>query len=101
MPQTNTGISPEKWHDIYVTFLGYAFSRNEAEWAANNNLDPDGPKRKEITRLLRNRSKKVAALVKFTGFTRKSVIQDCEEESRFIARSKNEDESNLFMGLTP
>lgn len=94
-------ISPETWEYIKRTFQTYGFSSEEGTWAANNNLDPGGPKSKQIMRLLRNRMRKVNALVRYTGFSRRSVILDCEEESKFIARQKGEDENNLFMGASP
>ena len=94
------GITFEKWEEIRVTFLRYGFTNREAKWAANNNLDPEGPRRIDIRKLLRNRRLKLRTLVQYTGLPRREVIKDLEEESRFIAREKGEDENNLFMGAT-
>ena len=99
--QEGVGIPFEDWVRIKTTFSGYGFSEAESEWAANNDLDPKGDKADQVIRLLKNRSKKVAVLMRYTGLRRKEVINSCDEMRRENAAKKGaEDIMNLFVGET-
>lgn len=96
-----TVLSPERWHDIKLIFMNSGFSKAEAEWAAEQNLDPHGPKREAILSLLRRRRLKVKALMKYTGAGRREIILELEESSKIVALEKGFDAMNIFAGASP
>ena len=96
-----TTLDAEAWRRIRNIFLRYGFSPDEAVWAADNDLDPLGPRGDQIKKLLRNRSTKVRMLIRVGRIDRHTAVQWCEEESRRNAREKGEDETNLFQGASP
>jgi len=99
MPKTITEITFDDWQIIKTTFISNGYSIAESEWAANNNLDPEGPRAEQIRRLLRNRRYKVAFLVRYTGLNRRMVIDDLADARKRNAEAKGaEDPMNLFMG---
>jgi len=92
-------LTAEEWHEIFTTFTANGFSVSEARWAADNNLDPEGPRRTQIRRLLLNRRSLLAWMIRYTGFSRKSLIDDlAEERYRRAVERGDEDPMNLFMG---
>jgi len=91
-----------KWRHIYNVFRHSGFHHDEALWAADNNMDPRGPRRDQIAQLLRNRASKVNLLTKVSGFTRRRVIAALNRERKAKAkRAGIEDLMNLFIGESP
>jgi len=102
MTTETLNLSPEDWKKIRNIFLRYGFSIEEATWAADNNLNPLGEKAGQIKKILRNRATKVRALMRASGFSRKVVIESCDEMRRNnLERKGIEDLLNLFQGETP
>jgi len=88
---------------IYNQFIEYGFSDAESMWAADNNLDPRGPKRYQIGRLLRNRLYLVKTLLEHeTAWTWDKAVDYIDKGRRRQAIEQGyEDDMNLFVGETP
>ena len=89
------------WMRIRDLFLRYGFSTDEAHWAAENNLDPMGPKGAQIKKLLRNRKTKVRTLMKISGYTKQKVIDSLDDMRREKCLKDGFDEMDLFQGESP
>lgn len=98
---TTEKIDLATWKYIRDIFLRAGFHPEEATWAANNNLNPRGPKRSQIMKLLRNRANKVSTLMRYSGLSRREVIEYCRDMRVEEARKKGGDEENVFVGESP
>ena len=93
----------DEWVKIRNLFTRNGFSEEEAEWAANNNLDISDPTRTDqITRLLRNRKDKVKFVMKYAKIPWDEAVDTCAETSRRNNEDRGEaDTLNLFAGESP
>lgn len=91
-------------HKIYILFRKSGFAIEEAEWAADNMLTLDGPRGKQVERLLRNRKANIEALIKYARFTREEAIEDryrARLQTATEAGFMGDDLENVFVGESP
>lgn len=95
------------WKQIYNIFIRYGFTPREAEWAANNDLDPlrspSLQRRKQIIALLKRRLATVTTYLKLFNYTvsKADIARDLEEKRRDKADKYGEDPDTIFIGETP
>ena len=94
-------IEAKDWLRLRNLFLEYGFSDEEADWAADNNLDPKGPKAQQVKQILRNRRTKVRTLMRISGFDWNKVVESLDSMRRENALKKGADEMDLFQGESP
>ena len=92
----------EEWSAIKKQFELNGFSEAEAEWAANNKLDPSDPERSiQITRLLKNRKDKIKFLMKYAEMNWAEAVEAEAETSKKNNEDKGADPLDLFQGESP
>lgn len=96
-----TDLPYDDWLTIKNIFIANGFSEEEAEWAANNDLDPEGIKGIEIRSLLIRRRRDVAIIIRNTNWSHEETVEFLDQARRTNAISKGyDDEMNLFAGTT-
>lgn len=95
------------WRQIYSIFIRHGFTPREAEWAADNDLDPlrapERKRRKQIVALLKRRLAIVDTYLKLFKYkvSKAAVALDLEEKRRYSAEKYGEDPDTIFIGETP
>jgi len=97
-------VDPALWQSIYNIFRRSGFREDEAEWAADNNLDPRGARANEVRKILKNRTDRIRVVMKYTKEpkpSREEVVEFLAEQRRRIAREQGAvDPDNIFIGET-
>lgn len=84
-------------------FLSNLFSEEEAQWAAENNLQPSDPR---VQKVVRNRASRIKVLMQYMNESLAEAIEDAANSVRVTNQAKAEyediivDDYNIFMGET-